>query len=844
MACSAGPPSKRCDAGAMSRALDLLSIAVLAAAGLGVAMFGEGYTPFILALVALAAIVGVGLNILVGLAGQISIGHIGFYAIGAYAVAVLTLNGSNFWLALAVAGVLAAAIGALLALPAMRVSGPYLAMMTIAFAFIVQHTAIEWRQLTGGQNGLMNIPQPVLAAWLNGERSIAVIATLLAGLSLYVFHRLVSSSWGMAMLAVRDSEIAARAVGFNPVVVKTLAFALSAAFTGVAGGLFAALFAFVAPDSFPFSQSILFLLAVIVGGAGWTLAPVVGAIVIVVLPEVIAPLAEYRLLVFGALLLVVLWLAPEGVLGFLSRRFGRHAGATAQLQDFSLNAFLTPASRGKALRIDGLSIAFGGVRAATGVALTAEPGRITALIGPNGAGKTTVLNLIGGFYQPDAGSIRLGDSELAGASAARVARTGIARTYQTTQLFGSLSVLDNVLIGLRRGRLGNPLAPAAGSSERRAAEGLLASVGYKGPLGLAAAELPHVDRRLVEIARALAIRPSVLLLDEPAAGLMRADKVLLTGVLRRLADAGLAVILVEHDMALVMGISDHLVVLDAGRPIAAGTPEAVRSEPKVRDAYLGAGSIQARPRSLPLPAEPPRLLTAAALSAGYRSLRVLDGIQFEVGRGELVTMLGANGAGKSTTMRALSGLLRPVSGSITLDGASIDRQAAHHIVRAGLILVPEGRQVFPELSVRDNLLLGAHARRGLDLEAEIAALIRRFPRLAERIGSRAGLLSGGEQQMLAIARALMGRPQLLLLDEPSLGLAPAVIDELFATLTQLRDQGITILLVDQMAALALQVADRGYVLESGRIVRADTAAALAKDPALEAAYLGGLEAAE
>jgi branched-chain amino acid transport system ATP-binding protein len=541
---------------------------------------------------------------------------------------------------------------------------------------------------------------------------------------------------------------------------------------------------------------------------------------------------------------MVLWLAPEGVLGFLSRRLGGRDGATARLQDFSLHAFLTPASPTKALSIDGLSIAFGGVRAATSVALTAEPGRITALIGPNGAGKTTVLNLIGGFYQPDAGSIRLGDSELAGASAARVARAGIARTYQTTQLFGSLSALDNVLIGLRRGRLGNPLAPAAGSSERRAAEGLLACVGYKGPLGLAAAELPHVDRRLVEIARALAIRPSVLLLDEPAAGLMRADKVLLTGVLRRLADAGLAVILVEHDMALVMGISDHLVVLDAGRPIAAGTPEAVRSEPKVRDAYLGAGSIQARPRSAPLPANPPRLLTATALSVGYRSLHVLDGIQFEVARGELVTMLGANGAGKSTTMRALSGLLRPVSGSITLDGAPIERQAAHHIVRAGLILVPEGRQVFPELSVRDNLLLGAHARKRLDLETEIAALLRRFPRLAERMASRAGLLSGGEQQMLAIARALMGRPKLLLLDEPSLGLAPAIIDELFATLAQLRDQGVTILLVDQMAALALAVADRGYVLESGRIVRADEAAALAKDPALEAAYLGGLEAAE
>src|SRR5262245_40141821 len=437
----------------MRRAFTVATILAATVLGTAVAVSGDGYTPFVLALVALSTIVGVGLNILVGLAGQISIGHIGFYAIGAYTVAVLSLGGSDFWLALACAGVLAGVIGAVLALPAMRVSGPYLAMMTIAFAFIVQHTAIEWRQLTGGQNGLMNIAQPV-AFGLAGERSLGAIASVLAGLSLYFFHRLALSSWGMAMVAVRDSEIAARAIGLSPVLVKTLAFALSAALTGVAGGLFASLFAFVAPDSFPFSQSILLLLAVIVGGAGWTLAPVVGAAVIVVLPELIASLAEYRLLAFGALLLLVLWLAPEGVIGLLSRAFSRTDRATAHMGNFSLQTFLAVPRQRHALAVEGLSIAFGGVRAASDVALTAEPGRITALIGPNGAGKTTVLNLIGGFYQPDAGSIRLGDSELAGASAQRVARAGIARTYQTTQLFGSLSVLDNVLLGLRRGRLG------------------------------------------------------------------------------------------------------------------------------------------------------------------------------------------------------------------------------------------------------------------------------------------------------------------------------------------------------------------------------------------------------
>jgi ABC-type branched-subunit amino acid transport system ATPase component len=204
----------------------------------------------------------------------------------------------------------------------------------------------------------------------------------------------------------------------------------------------------------------------------------------------------------------------------------------------------------------------------------------------------------------------------------------------------------------------------------------------------------------------------------------------------------------------------------------------------------------------------------------------------------MVALLGANGAGKSTVMRAVSGLLRPVAGDIVLDGNPIEHAAAHKIVAAGLTLVPEGRQVFPELSVRDNLMLGSYTRRKVDAPAEIESLLRRFPRLRERLANRAGLLSGGEQQMLALARGLIARPRILMLDEPSLGLAPAMIDELFDILAELRDEGVTILLVDQMALLALTIADRGYVLESGKIVRDDSAAALAGDPAIEAAYLG------
>jgi branched-chain amino acid transport system ATP-binding protein len=347
-----------------------------------------------------------------------------------------------------------------------------------------------------------------------------------------------------------------------------------------------------------------------------------------------------------------------------------------------------------------------------------------------------------------------------------------------------------------------------------------------------------VDKRLVEIARALASRPSVLLLDEPAAGLGDADTERLAALLRQISAQGLAVVLVEHDMNLVMGVSDRVVVLDAGVTIAQGTPAEVRNDPAVLKAYLGEGQTLDRGRRAPWQPAGPPVLEGRGLCARYGAAPVLRQVDVDVGEGEFVAVLGANGAGKSTLMRALSGLHRPIEGRVSLAGKAVESLAAHHISREGLVLVPEGRQVFPELSVTDNIRMGAFARSPRDLGAEIEHMFQRFPRLRARKDQKAGLLSGGEQQMLAIARGLIARPRILMLDEPSLGLAPTLVNDLYDILSELRDEGRTILLVDQVAALALSVADRAYVLGSGAVTQSGPASEIGEQPALERAYLG------
>jgi branched-chain amino acid transport system ATP-binding protein/branched-chain amino acid transport system permease protein len=823
-------------------ALNTAAAAIAIAAACFLISRGNNYQVFIIVTVGLTAIVGIGLNVLLGLNGQISLGHVAFYAIGTYTVGIQTTNYEwSFWPAFILSGVIAGLAGMLLAIPALKVRGPYLAMVTIAFGFVVEQSAAEWQGVTGGWNGLSGIPGPSVFGTEIGERGIAFLTLALVVIATAAFAWLSRSVWGNAMRAVRDSESASVSIGLDPTLVRTAAFGISAVAAGLAGGVYASISNFISPESFPFFQSILFLLVVMLGGADRVLGPIVGALVVVLLPELLATLGQYRLLFVGVLMLAVLRLAPTGLVGLIASVLPRKERDTLAKERSDIGRFLAAGASGQALAVRDLSVNFGGVRAVRDLTLEAQPGAITSIIGPNGAGKSTALNVICGFYRPDAGTVRLGDQIVSALRAHQIPRAGIARTYQTSQLFESMSVIDNVVIALWRGRLApHFLTGGKHGDEAEIAESLLAFVGYRGALGRPADALAHVDKRLVEIARALAVRPSVLALDEPAAGLNAEDTAAIGALLRKLAAVGMTVILVEHDMDLVMGVSNHVIVLDAGAMIAEGTPAQVVADPAVLEAYLGAGEQAERGRKQPvaIAAQKP-LMTVSALSAGYGAATVVRRADFEIAEGELVAVLGANGAGKTTLMRALSGLLRPIEGEVRFLGERIDHFPGDRIARAGLVLVPEGRQVFPELSVTDNLRLGAYARRSAEEASMIENLLTRFPALKARQYQRAGLLSGGEQQMLAIARGLMARPQVLMLDEPSLGLAPKLLENLYDLLAALRDEGITILLVDQMAQLALSVADRAYVLQSGAFTHSGTAREVAQDPALVKAYLGG-----
>ncbi len=464
-----------------------------------------------------------------------------------------------------------------------------------------------------------------------------------------------------------------------------------------------------------------------------------------------------------------------------------------------------------ALVVRDLTVRFGPVEVVTGIDLDLAPGTVTGLIGPNGAGKTTVIDALTGFV-PATGEVVLGDLDVGRLPAHRRARLGLARTFQSLELFADLTVGENLVVAAEASRAGR----------RRAAgtDPVTALQGAGGAADLLPDRLTSAQRSRVALGRAMATAPTVLLLDEPAAGLDSAERDVLARRLRKLAGDGVAVLLVDHDLSLVLGVCDTVHVLDRGRVVATGSPEVLRADPNVRAAYLGSGSgpaAGAHREQAGAEGAPPAL-AVSGLTAGYGAIEVVRDVSLDVRPGEVVALLGRNGAGKTTTLLSITGALRRTAGTVEVAGAGVRPGRPHAVARLGVASVPQDRSLFTQLSVAENLRLAVRGGRAA-VEAETAAAVERFPALGDILGRRAGLLSGGEQRMVALARGLASHPRLLLVDEVSLGLAPPVVDAVGKVLRAVADgDGTAILLVEQLPDVARAVADRAYVMDRGSVV--------------------------
>jgi branched-chain amino acid transport system ATP-binding protein len=486
-----------------------------------------------------------------------------------------------------------------------------------------------------------------------------------------------------------------------------------------------------------------------------------------------------------------------------------------------------------------VSVSFGGLQALSEVSIDVQVGHVTGLIGPNGAGKTTLFNVVTGLLGPSSGWVDLDGRDITRRKPHQRARLGIGRTFQRLETFGSLTARENVLVAaeMRQGwSHDRKRSPSATADE------ILERVGLQAVAEDRVDRLPTGTARLVELGRALATQPRVLLLDEPSAGLNESETATLGTLLREVAGSGLAVLLVEHDMSFVMGTCERIHVLDFGRIISVGTPAEVQGDETVRAAYLGEG--EEHERTAPAAASRdgggatgasgPPALELRDVHAGYGTIEVLHGVSLTVPTGSVFALLGPNGAGKSTALKVASGQIAPTSGEVRLFGSSVKGKSSDALARAGICSIPEGRGIFPNLTVTENLRMATYTGPSL-AELEDRAFTR-FPRLRDRRKQLAGTLSGGEQQMLAMARALTTDPKVLLLDELSMGLAPIVVEELYEIVARIAAEDVSILIVEQFAHEVLDVAETAAIMLHGSIQLTGRPHQIAEE--LDAAYLG------
>jgi ABC-type branched-subunit amino acid transport system ATPase component/ABC-type branched-subunit amino acid transport system permease subunit len=775
-------------------------------------------------------------NLLAGYAGLVSLASAAFVGLGEYATAWITIHtGIPLLPAMLISGAVGAAFAALVSLPIFRFRGLYFAIGTLVLGEALLQFMINFNGLGGnaGLNLTNNAPS-------DGQLyQLALLLAVISTVAVVVVRRL---RLGAALLAIRDNEDVAREVGVPTFRAKLWAFLLSGALMGIVGGLQADKLGHVDPSgAYALQWTIDIVNAAIIGGLGTVLGPIVGALFIVEFGIQLSSYPELHVALTGVLLIAVIRFAPLGLWGSLValvRRFTRR-GERVEMAVIGEVAYrgrsVARESSGPLLEVESVSKSFGGIHAVADVSFHVGSGEILGIIGPNGAGKSTLIGLLSGALKPSAGRIKLAGQRVEEIAPEQRAKLGIGRTHQIAAPFTRMTVLENLEVaclhggGLRRRRVA-----------RREAMAILELTGLADFAQVRAEDLSLLRVKRLELARALALRPRLLLLDEIAAGLVETEVQELTGLIKRLRAEVESIIVVEHVLDVIHDCADRVVVLEQGRKLTEGDIGSVMADPQVVAAYLGTGGgeearvVPLRPISRPKP-----LLKAHRLTAAYGHSRALTDVSIEIGEGEIVGLLGANGAGKTTTARVLSGMIAPSNGQIEFAGERLDGRSANEFVAAGIAHCMEGRRIFGELSVEENLLVGGRtAPNRSERIRRLKQVYELFAVLEEKRTQPGSELSGGQQQQLAVGRALMAAPQLMLLDEVSLGLAPVIVDRVYEALDEINRRGVAMLVIEQNVQRGLRLADRVYVLEKGRMALTGTPAEVRGDPRLVALYVG------